>query len=66
MTDGVPILSYQVTRWSTHCEECGEEIEGDYGSATAAREAFDTLRSLEGRALCDEHWLDPHAGDSDD
>lgn len=55
------IRSYQFReiRWSTHCEECGAEIESGYRSATSAREAWDNLREREGRALCDEHWHDP-------
>jgi hypothetical protein len=53
------IRSYEVTRWSTHCEECGSVIDEDFPSARHAREAFDNMRSLEGSALCDNHWSDP-------
>lgn len=56
-----PKRSYEVTLtlWSIHCEECGEVVDQDYRSAGAAQEAFDNLRALEGRALCDAHWVDP-------
>lgn len=56
-----PIGSYTVTetRWATQCEKCGATIEEGYHSATAAREAWDNLRSLEGAALCDNCWPDP-------
>ena len=58
-----PIRSYEVTStlWSTHCEQCGAAIDEGFRSATSAQEAFDNMRALEGRALCDEHWVEPEA-----
>jgi hypothetical protein len=53
------IRSYPVTEWSTHCQECGAEIDSGYRSATAAQEAYDNLLALEGKAVCDEHWDEP-------
>lgn len=57
-----PIRSYPATLWSTHCERCGAEIDSDYRTASAAREAWDHLRASEGAALCDGCWPEPTGG----
>lgn len=56
------VVSYEVTAtlWKVMCEQrgCGIPVDIGYSSKEEAMEALEGYRKREGKARCDEHWID--------